>query len=96
MGKKKEAEMKVRQAIDKMRLASQIRVQEAGVKQQQSQTIKQNDPVQQYLRKRYAEENRIAAMDIPEEGEKNEKGEDKNEVEFPASEVKQDSGGKMT
>ena len=80
---RKKAELDFKTAMMKMKAQSMMRMQEAKAKQQMlTQT-----PEQQYLRRRAMQENPLSQFMIPEEGS------DSQEVEFPATQVSQDSKG---
>lgn len=83
--KKKEADFKLKQSLQKMAFSQKLKEFSEGKKQQ----AKVMSPEQQFLRRRFEEENPIAAMEIPEEGS------DSQEVSFPATKVEPSSGGMM-
>lgn len=80
---KAKADADLKTAILKMKAASMIRMQEAKAKE----TMKTQTPEQQYLKRMAMQENPLTQFMIPEEGDESQ------EVEFPATEVSQDSKG---
>lgn len=96
-GKKKEAENKFRTEVAKARIQSALRRQErkaairenAGVRAQQDLVTnpQRYTPEQAYLRRRFLEQNPLAAMSVPEEGQEM-KG-----VTYPSEEVVKQKDG---
>lgn len=96
-GKKKEAENKFRTEVAKARIQSALRRQErkaairenAGVRAQQDLVTnpQRYTPEQAYLRRRFLEQNPLAAMSVPEEGQ------EMNGVTYPSEEVVKQKDG---
>jgi len=84
-GKKAQADNKLRTEILKLKAASQIRMQEAQTKER----MKFQSPEQQYLQRRFREQNPLAELYIPEEG-----AEDLT-VSFPSSKVEPGPNGQL-
>lgn len=90
-GKKKEAENKFRTEVAKARIQSALRKQERKAAIQETGRMKAGQdmvtnpqrytPEQAYLRRRFLEQNPLAAMSIPEEGQ------EMNGIQYPSEEV---------
>jgi len=102
--KRSETKTSQKAEIMKILIQSQIKQKEAehasGLKMKEEEaklaTPKQNTPEQRYLMRRFREENPLAAMGVPEEGQApitTPKGEETQGISYPSSEVTQDKGG---
>lgn len=89
LSKKRESELKIKTELMKFKLQHEMRMYEAKEKDRISKPERYT-PEQEYLKNRFMEENPLAQMMVPEEGQ------DMTGVTFPASEVQRSKEGTLS